>query len=692
MTAVAVPAMILQIAVVSPPCPLLRDFDYLPPLGTDVALLIPGVRLRIPFGRTTRIGVLLATATTPRITQPLSTALELLDPLPVLSLEVLSLLRWAADYYHYPIGEVVANALPVVLRTQKPSRGSNTPRKRRSSATTASLVQPLSDQAEPAPSLHPEQQAAVAAVAAVAEEGFQCFLLEGVTGSGKTEVYMEIVRRVLAQGRQALLLVPEIGLTPQFVDRLRRRLAVPLAVLHSGLADAARYAAWHAATQGEVAVILGTRSAIFTPLPRLGIIIVDEEHDLSFKQWEGFRYHARDLAVVRAQRAKIAVVLGSATPTLESLYNVQVGRYRSLVLRERAGDARPPAVRIVDLRGQSLYHGLAGPLLKVMETHLERGEQVLVFLNRRGYAPVLLCYQCGWTSECPRCDARQTFHREEWQLRCHHCGTQMPAPRVCPACHAVALHPLGAGTERLEHALTNRFPTYPLVRIDRDSTRRQGAMDRLLQEVHSGQARILIGTQMLAKGHDFPGVTLVVVVNTDRGLYGVDFRDSERFAQLLVQVAGRSGRAEKLGQVLLQTHHPDHPTLRLLLTGGYPAFAKTALVERAATGWPPYSALALLRAESMEQATALTFLQEAKARAMAMISAFAQNRSVVEIHGPLPSPMERRAERYRAQLLLQARRRADLQSLLNTWVPILETLTHRRGLQWSLDVDPMDLL
>ncbi len=680
--------LVLQVAVVVAPYPLRSDFDYLPPAGCDPSLLVPGVRLLIPFGRSTRIGVLLATSPTSRITVPLLPALELLDQAPSVSPEMLALLRWAADYYHHPIGEVIGNALPAALRSKKKDApvAVATRRRRRTTTTTESLVVPLVETPEPGPPLNAEQQAVVDTV--TASLGFQCFLLDGVTGSGKTEVYMEIVRAALAEGRQALVLVPEIGLTPQLVDRFRRRLATPLAVLHSGLSDTARYAAWRAASAGEVQVVIGTRSAIFTPLPRLGVIVVDEEHDLSFKQWEKFRYHARDLAVVRGQRAQATVLLGSATPTLESLHNVAVGRYRRLTLAQRAGIAKPPQVRIVDLRNQSLYHGLAEPLLKIVEEHLQRGEQVLLFLNRRGYAPVLLCYQCGWTSECRRCDARQTFHREEWQLRCHHCGIESPAPRTCPACKAVSLHPMGSGTERLEQALLTRFPEYPLVRIDRDSTRARGAMDNLLGEIHSGQARILIGTQMLAKGHDFPGVTLVVVVQADRGLYGVDFRDTERFAQLLVQVSGRSGRADKPGQVLIQTHNPEHPTLNILLSGGYGVFAKAALAERAETGWPPYSSLALLRAESRARESSLAFLQAAKEQ----VSQLSQN-GLIEIHGPLPSPMERRADRYRAQLLLQTVRRTDLQALLKTWLPLLEALPFRRhGLHWSLDVDPLDLL
>ncbi|CAK0750349.1 Primosomal protein N' [Gammaproteobacteria bacterium] len=749
----------LRIAV---PCPLRRDFDYLPPPNIDKNLLVPGVRLRVPFGRATRIGLLLATTASARIERPLLAAIALLDTSPVLPAEVLNLLRWAADYYHHPVGDVVWSALPACLRSESSKQGgdvspriegwrltaaghatdpgllAHAPRQatlftylrqhpevlckgipevfpaelpmpgnpgssqangmiRRAlralqerglveihHETSNSLVLSPTKCAEPGPPLSLDQQAVVAAL--TNSTGFQCFLLEGVTGSGKTEVYMEVARQVLMTGRQVLVLVPEIGLTPQFVDRVHRRLAVPLAVIHSKLSESERCAAWGAAASGVATVVIGTRSAIFTPLPRLGLIVVDEEHDSSFKQWEGFHYHARDLAVMRARRIEIPILLGSATPALESLQNAWIGRYRHLALPRRAGNAQPPVIRIVDLRCQSMKHGLAEPLLKVMEEHLNREEQVLIFLNRRGYAPILLCHQCGWGAECRRCDARLTFHREEWRLRCHHCGAETPAPRTCPDCGAVALQPVGTGTERLEQGLINRFPNYPLVRIDRDSTRRRGALTNLLTEIHSGQARILVGTQMLAKGHDFPEVTLVVVVNVDQGLHGSDFRDPERLAQLLVQVAGRAGRADKPGQVLLQTHNPDHPMLHTLLNGGYPAFAKIALVERDQAEWPPFHALALLRAEAMERSLPFNFLQDAREQATAMMK-----NGAVQLHGPLPAPMERRAGRYRAQLLLQARRRGDLQNLLNAWAPCLETLTDNRRVRWSLDVDPMEM-
>ena len=750
--------VILHIAVL---CPVRHDFDYLPPPNTNEALFVPGVRLLVPFGHSTRVGVLLATATTSRIEGPLINALALLDSSPVLPAEILGLLRWAADYYHHPIGEVVWGALPICLRTDQstiatPSlpegwcltaKGQNTdltqliraPRQAKllaylrqypgslleglpnplpkdfltfTEGSTGTQKSPQRSEVihtlhalqkqglvncvptspvleaictpEPGPPLNSDQQAVVVAVAETV--GFKGLLLEGVTGSGKTEVYMEAVRQVLMKGRQALVLVPEIGLTPQLVDRFRRRLATPLAVIHSGLSDPARCVAWRAAAEGKANVVIGTRSAIFTPLPRLGLIVIDEEHDLSFKQWEGFRYHARDLAVVRAQRAQIPVLLGSATPALESLYNARTGRYRFLTLPARAGSAIPPAVNLIDLRNQPLYHGLAEPLLKVMEKHLKRGEQVLVFLNRRGYAPMLQCHQCGWVGGCLRCDARLTFHREEWQLRCHHCGAETPAPRTCPNCGAVTLRPKGSGTERLEQALMKRFPNHPLVRIDRDNTRKRGALDALLNEIRSGQAQILVGTQMLAKGHDFPEVTLVVVVNVDQGLYGADFRDPERLAQLLVQVAGRAGRATKPGQVLLQTHNPDHPLLHTLLTGGYPAFATVALAERTQAEWPPFSALAILRAEATKREPPLAFLQEARDLAITLIID-----GIVQVYGPLVAPMERRAGLYRAQLLLQSARRIDLQKFLNNWVPALETLPTYRRARWSLDVDPIDM-
>ena len=515
--------------------------------------------------------------------------------------------------------------------------------------------------------------------------GFAAFLLDGVTGSGKTEVYLRVVATVLKQGRQALVIVPEIGLTPQLLARFESRLDSPLAVLHSGLGDRERLNAWLAARDGSIGVIIGTRSAIFAPLKRPGVIIVDEEHDPSFKQQEGFRYHARDLAIVRARQLNIPVVLGSATPSLESLLNVQRGRYRCLRLPHRVGAAVEPPIEILDIRGQPMNDGLSRLLLNRIQAQLEQGNQVLLFLNRRGFAPTLICHECGWLGECQHCDAHLTLHLRRRRLICHHCGARQPLPPACPACGSIDLRALGQGTERIEQVLKQEFPGIGLARIDRDSTRRKGSLQALLQAVEKGERQILIGTQMLAKGHHFPDVTLVGVVDADQGLFGADFRASERMAQLLLQVAGRAGRAEKPGVVVLQTHYPQHPLLQTLVGGGYPAFAAAALAERQAAQLPPFTCQALLRADALEPESPWAFLTQA-------FEAGKDLSQEVELLGPVPAPMERREGRYRAQLLAQSTRRPPLQAFLDRWVERLTELKTARKVRWSLDVDPQDLL
>ena len=734
--------LILRLALSSP---LRRLFDYLPPKGAAEEQLRPGVRLRVPFGRREVVGVLIEVAQETEVPpDKLRKALQLLDERPPLPSALFELCQWSAQYYQHSLGDTLSWALPALLRQGEPAerrlqrfwiaqpearpedpRLARAPRQREALKTlrqhphgvlhellgqlglvkdsldllqAKGLVtvetryhQPTRHQgawlAQAELPLNSEQRLAYEAVRA--GSGFHCYLLEGVTGSGKTEVYLQLIRATLEAGRQALLLIPEINLGPQTLGRFEQRFNARIALLHSALTDRERMDIWLAARDGEVDIVVGTRSALFTPLKHPGLIIVDEEHDASYKQQEGLRYHARDLAVVRARFENLPVVLGSATPSLESLHNADQGRYAHLRLSLRAGGAQPPRFERLDVRSRPLDSGLSQPLLKAMGATLERGQQVLVFLNRRGFAPTLLCHDCGWLAQCPRCDARMTYHRGSGELRCHHCDHRQAPPRHCPSCGKLDLRPVGAGTERAEERLQLLFPDIPVLRIDRDTTARKDALGKLLRTIHSGAPCILVGTQMLAKGHHFPKVTLVAVLDADSGLFSADFRASERMAQQIVQVAGRAGRAEEPGQVLIQTHLADHPLMVQLAEEGYPAFARQALQERRAAGLPPFAYLALLRADAHRQDQVENFLEAAYhvAEGLAVNLALPQ----VELLGPVPAPMERRAGRHRAQLLLQSSSRAPLHRLLGIWVVQLESLPEARQVRWSLDVDPIDL-
>lgn len=724
------------------PAPGRDSFDYLPPPGQVAAPLRAGMRVQVGFGGQRLVGMVVGGSRHSRIpAQRLRPVLKVLDTAPILNCLDMELLRWASRYYHHPLGEVISAALPKRLRQGYPAAMAGAPlwrvsaeahalplssmhRAPRQAALMALLKahpegmdaaamqaqlknwqQPLGallkkrlviessrpclqvpDVAPiPAPPLNVDQTVAAEAVLA-ALGSFAPFSLEGVTGSGKTEVYLHIIERVIEMGQQALVLVPEISLTPQLLARFRARLKVPLAAMHSGLSDSERHCAWHAARVGEASIVIGTRSAVFTPLAAPGIIIVDEEHDGSFKQQEGFRYHARDLAVTRASLLRVPIVLGSATPSLETLHNVENGRYRRVCLPARARQASPPALEVIDVRRRPLENGLSAYVLAQIRQHLETDEQVLVFLNRRGYAPALLCHDCGWAASCARCDAKLTLHAARRKLCCHHCGAEQPLASRCPACGGGALLTLGAGTERIEQALKAEFPAISVVRVDRDTTRRKGELQNKLMDIARGAHRLLIGTQMLSKGHDFPEVTLVVILNVDQNLFSSDFRASERAAQLIVQVAGRAGRGERPGKVIMQTHVPDHPLLKSLLAGGYNGFGQTALNERRLAGLPPYRHMALVRAEAVRQDAPIRLLRSAQA----LISA--SGLSGVSILGPAPAPMERRAGRYRAQLLLTARSRANLHRLLDECIPKLSKLPNAGRVRWSLDVDPIEMV
>jgi primosomal protein N' (replication factor Y) (superfamily II helicase) len=718
---------VLRVAL---PVPLPTLFDYLPPATGQAQA---GSRVLVPFGKGKAVGVVVETGVESAVGNArLKRVLQVLDDGPLLDAELMATLARAADYWLGAPGEAYANALPLALREDRPlpdlreeawaltaaGRSALDAGSRRGGSRTllealargpqtAELLHEMLpgwrdaarrlDQAglieraetrlatpmpvSAPPTLSDEQRQAVAAIGETLGT-FQPFLLDGVTGSGKTEVYLALIEQVIAQGKQALLLVPEIGLAPQTVRRLRERLGVAVQVLHSNLAEGDRARAWLRARSGEAKVILGTRSAVFTPLPQAGLIVVDEEHDSAYKQQEGFRYHARDLALLRGRALNVPVVLGSATPSLESLANVQGGRYRTLHLRARPGAIRPPQVQIVDMRAQRLEHGLSPALLAAVGDTVARGEQALVFRNRRGYAPVLLCYSCGWHAECPRCEHPMTLHAGRRQLICHHCELTARVPAQCPSCASPDLKPQGQGTERLEEALTAHFPDVPVLRIDRETTRRRDAFEQLLEGLHQDRPAILVGTQMLAKGHDLPNLTLVAIVGVDEGLHSVDFRASERLSQLVVQVAGRAGRAAKPGRVLLQTHHPDHPLLRQLLAQGYAAAAASLLEERRSVQLPPYGHQVLLRADAHQREHVDAFLGAA---------ADALAGAPLQLAGPMPAPMPLRAGRHRGQLLIEADSRSTLHQALRPWFRTLSALPTARRVRWSLDVDPIDL-
>ncbi len=727
------PTSILRVAL---DAPLRRLFDYRAPAGA--AAVEPGMRVEVPFGRRQLVGLVLEVVERSDVPDSrLRSATALLDTEPVLDPVTLGLVRFAADYYHHPIGEACSAALPSGLRLGRPLNAME-PRWRLSpqgleaiSGRTRfghrqrALVERLSTRGELdltdiealgeggraalrgliakgwieayevesagqalSPGAIGERPEPTAAQAEAIETinaafgHFSPFLLQGVTGSGKTEVYLRTIETVVAAGKQALVLVPEIALTPQAVARFRARFDTPIAILHSGLTDTDRLAMWRLARTGRAPIVIGTRSAVFVPLARLGILIIDEEHDPSYKQQEGFRYSARDLALLRAQREKVPIVLGSATPSLETLQHAQTGLYRLLTMPERAGAAGVPRTTVVDLRIHEERHGIATPTVMAIERHLASGGQALIYLNRRGYAPTLFCPGCSWSAPCESCDARMTVHMRRQLLICHHCGAQAAVPFACPRC-SNELRPVGQGTERIEDGLDELFPGIPVVRIDRDTIQGRGEIEEALDRVHSGEARILVGTQMLTKGHDFPDVSLVVVLNADQGLFGTDFRASERLAQSIVQVSGRAGRGSRPGEVYIQSACPEHPLLQRLVTEGYVGFAQSALEERLAAGWPPYARLAVLRADSPERADAMTFLQAALRTAPVG--------GPIRLLGPVSSVMERRAGRYRAQLLLESSQRAPLHHFLSAWLPTVEALPEARRVRWSIDVDPLEV-
>ena len=658
---------VLQVAI---SIPLYQCFDYLTPESIPHAKLRPGMFLKVPFGHRKCVGILLnLTSYSPLPIARLKAIHTVLDRAPLPS-SLLQLCRFASDYYHYPIGKVIFSALPRLIRQGKKVHN-------RKIDNDPLIKSP------PVIKLNSYQQHAVDEI--VKQKEFQPYLLAGVTGSGKTEVYLRCIETLIQQNKQVLILIPEIGLTPQTLGRFRERFNVPIVVLHSNLTDKKRAQSWLMAKNGIAKIVIGTRSTIFAPLLNPGIIILDEEHDLSFKQQSGFRYSARDLAVIRGQIENIPVVLGTATPSFESFYNVEHKRYRLLSLPNRAGNAHLPTVTVVDLRKKKLMAGMSEDLLFSIERHIKNNGQVLLFLNRRGYAPTLLCHNCGWIIHCHRCDARLTLHSYPKRLYCHHCGTNKEIPFYCLQCKYYELVEIGLGTEQLELRLQERFPDYSIVRIDHDSIRTKNNMEDKLNLIHNREASILIGTQMIAKGHHFTHLTLVAIIDVDSGLYSADFRAAERMGQLLTQVSGRAGRVKQKGEVFIQTYHPDNPFLVILLKEGYGAFTKALLNERKMAALPPYTHLALLRAEAVRQNSPQDFLATIKRQLIDVVE------KGVNLFGPIPAVMERKAGRYRYQLLFQAENRTSLHQMLKKLITLLTSQNNQKTqVRWSLDVDPQE--
>ncbi|TEW52276.1 primosomal protein N' [Psychromonas algicola] len=731
--------------------PLHKQFDYLLPahMVKDNSMTLIGCRVLVPFGGGPRkqVGVITATPKESDFAiEKLKSVTQLLDKAPLLSTPLYDLLHWAAVYYQHPFGDVFQQAIPTLLRKGKAAAFKtqeywkleqdgfdfNQLARAKKQLHAATLLQdfPLSYEAlkgegvsrstlnslqekkvvaayeqmpssnstwinnvqelQQKPNLSAEQAIAITSVTQQLNK-FRCYLLEGITGSGKTEVYLNILKAVLEQGQQALIIVPEIGLTPQTIKRFQARFNVPIYLKHSALNEQQQLDTWLHAKQGSAAIVIGTRSAIFSDFTNLGLIILDEEHDASFKQQDSFRYHARDFAIKRASQESIPILLGSATPAFESLNNALSGRYHHLFLTHRPGNAKPPKNDLINLTGLPLKSGLSPQLIELMQQHLAKNNQVILFLNRRGYAPVLMCHECGWLAKCQRCDAFYTYHKSANYLHCHHCMATHPVPEQCHDCGSTHLHSTGVGTEQLEETLNQLFPDHPTVRIDRDNTRKKDSFNDYLNDINSGKYKILLGTQMLAKGHHFPDVTLVALVDVDGALFSNDFRASERLGQLFTQVAGRAGRAEKKGQVVLQTFHPEHNLLQELINNGYGDFSRTALQERKMAQLPPFSFQALIRAEALNATQAENFLTLCKQT----LNQIAETNKIADrllILGPIAASMERRAGKYRFQLLIQSEQRVLITKTLNIALAYFEKLPEGRKVRWSIDVDPIDFI
>ncbi len=707
------------------PIPTLFDYRVDEPV-------LPGQRVIVPLGRRQMVGVVMESVARSDVSpERIKKVIRVLNDSAPLSARLLELLRFCSDYYHYPIGPTVLAALPTRLRADKPlavrrdmgyrliraevdslpgrkliarrivemlaAQPCSLAQIRALSATAGAQlewleqegwvepcelrdVKPSSRRLVNAHRLTEEQRQAVDAV--TQSGGFGCFLLHGITGSGKTEVYVHLMHCMLQQGGQILLLVPEINLTPQLEGYFHSRFPdVPLVSLHSGLSENQRLDNWQQAQSGHAQIVLGTRLSVFAELPALSLIIVDEEHDGSFKQQDGLRYSARDVAIFRASQGGVPIVLGSATPSLESYHNASIGRYRLLKLSGRAqAGARLPEVGCINENQTVMVDGVSEKLLREIEQRISRGEQSLIFINRRGYAPVLMCTECGWLSDCKNCAGKMVLHLKDRKLRCHHCGCQIGMPARCPVCSHAELTPVGSGTQRVESLLQTRFPDARILRVDRDSTRSKRSWQKMREQIHANEVDILVGTQMLAKGHDFPALTLVGVLGADSALYSADFRAAEKLFAQLMQVAGRAGRSDKPGEVLIQTAFPDHPLFRCLERHDFDEWASLLLAERRMAGFPPFVFQAMLRAEGMNESDVYAYLGKARAAAIAL------NREV-EVFGVVPASLARRANHVRAQLLIQAGSRKILQQFLRDWR--IDEIPSAR-LHCSLDIDPLE--
>ena len=730
-------AVILQVAV---PSPLRRSFDYLLGSSDDPQSVQAGMRVEIPFGRQKKIVGLILNITDHSdfpIAQ-LKQIHRIIDSESILNSSDLELITWASRYYQHPIGDAIFSSLPKLIRqgrelgqeskpsfivcadtlehtdlSRSPRQAALIERLRQyekpitqeelrswpeytSTALKQLLTKGLIHAKEEVPEVDDEIVSIKKALPLATEEQqhaidvlkqktneFHCTVLNGITGSGKTYVYMQTMASILKENQQVLILLPEIGLTPQAVQRFAETFSGEVSVYHSGLTDLHRFRVWQQVRENTVKIIIGTRSAIWLPFTNLGLIVIDEEHDQSYKQQEGFRYSARDIAVYRAQKFNIPIILGSATPSMETRYNIEQQRYDEIRLQHRIGESVLPELAVIDMKAHPKEGAFSEPLINEIKRVLTEQQQVLLFINQRGFAPVMLCDNCGAVAYCDRCDKPMTYHRLRGVIWCHHCDRQIPLTSHCPQCNHQQWIEIGHGTERVEEEIAALFPSARLQRVDRDTTRTKGSLNDYLDKMHSGETDILVGTQMLAKGHDFPNLSLVGILDIDNGLYSTDFRASERLAQLITQVSGRAGRAEIPGKVVLQTYQPQHPLLTTLIQDGYDAFTQQLLKDRSAAGLPPYSYQALVRAEAIRSDRVQVFLNKARA--------VFPNTQGIDIFGPIIAPMAKKAGKHRMQLLIEARQRRGFSETLTAWLSKIEALPEAGKVRWTLDVDPQDM-